>query len=78
LLANLAKYREAWARLMLTPAPDARVVVWKRAQLKAGHHKHTDLKPKRIEHAIVDNVEFLRSHPTRRGGHYSPKRDQEQ
>jgi hypothetical protein len=74
----LAKYREAWARLMLTPAPDALAVVWKRAQLKAGHHKHTDLKPERIERAIADDVEFLRSHPTRRGGHYSPKRDLEQ
>jgi hypothetical protein len=52
--------------------------VWKRAQLKTGHHKHTDLKPERIERAIADDVEFLRSHPTRRGGHYSPKRDLEQ
>jgi hypothetical protein len=70
----LAKYREAWARLMLTPAPDALVVIWRRAQLKAGHHKHTDLKPERIERAIADDVEFLKAHPVRQ----SRKRDQEQ
>src|ERR1700730_6721720 len=74
----VAKYREAWARLMLTPAPDAQAVVRKRAQINAENHKHTDLKPERIAHQIADDVEFLRSHPTRRGGHYSPKRDQEQ
>ena len=70
----LAKYRKAWARLMLTPAPDALVVIWRRAQLKAGHHKHTDLKPERIERAIADDVEFLKAHPVRQ----SRKRDQEQ
>ena len=62
----VAKYREAWAHLMLTPAPDAKAVVWKRAQLKAGRHKYTDLTTERIERAIADDVEFLRAHPTRR------------
>jgi hypothetical protein len=70
----LAKYREAWAGLMLTPAPDALAVIWRRAQVKAGHHKHTDLKPERIERAIADDVEFLKAHPVRQ----SRKRDQEQ
>jgi hypothetical protein len=70
----LAEYREAWARLMLTPAPDMLSVTWKRPQLKPGYHKHTDLKPERIERAIADDVEFLRSHPTRQ----SRKRKQEQ
>jgi hypothetical protein len=57
---------------MLTPAPDMLSVTWKRAQLKAENHKHTDLKTESIERAIADDVEFLRAHPTRR------KRDQEQ
>jgi len=61
----LAKYRKAWARLMLTPAPDMRSVTWKRAQLNAGSHKHTDLTTVRIERAIADDVEFLKAHPTR-------------
>jgi hypothetical protein len=66
------KWRKAWARLMLTPAPDMLSVRWKRAQLKARNHKHTDLKTERIEQAIADDVEFLKAHPTRR------RRDQEQ
>jgi hypothetical protein len=70
----LAKYREAFVRLMLTPAPDAQAVAWKRAALKAGKHKHTDLKTERIERAIADDVEFLRSHPVRQ----SRKPEQEQ
>ena len=64
----VVKYRQAWARLMLTPAPDMQSVTWKRAQLKAEHHKHTDLKAERIERAIDDDVEFLKAHPSRRGG----------
>jgi hypothetical protein len=60
------KWREAWARLMLTPAPDMRSVAWKRAQLKAGNHEHTDLKPERIERAIADDLAWLAAHPTRR------------
>jgi len=64
----VANYRIAWARLMLTPAPDMRSVTWKRAELKAEKHKHTDLKTERIERAIADDVEFLKTHPTRRSG----------
>jgi hypothetical protein len=45
---------------------------------KHGDHKYTDIKPERIERAIAEDVEFLRSHPTRRGGRRSSKRDQEQ
>jgi hypothetical protein len=51
---------------MLTPAPDMQSVAWKRAQLKAENHKHTDLTTERIERSIADDVEFLKSHPTRR------------
>ena len=61
----VVKYRQAWARLMLTPAPDMRSVTWKRAELKAENHKPTDLKTERIERAIADDVEFLKEHPTR-------------
>jgi hypothetical protein len=61
----LTKYRQARARLMLTPAPDMASVMWKRAQLKAGRHKYTDLKPERIERAIADDLAFLAAHPVR-------------
>jgi hypothetical protein len=62
----VAKWRAAWARLMLTPAPNAREVNWKRAQLKADKYKCTGLSAARIEQAIADDVEFLKAHPTRR------------
>jgi hypothetical protein len=76
--AILAKYRAAIMAQLLTPASTVAEITWKRSAFKAGQHRHTDVKPERIERAIADDVEFLRSHPTRRGGHYSPKRDQEQ
>jgi hypothetical protein len=60
------KYRLAWCHLMLTPAPDMRSVTWKRAQLKAENQKYTGLTAERIEQAIAEDVEFLKSHPTRR------------
>jgi hypothetical protein len=64
----LAKYRAAITAQLLTPAPTAREIEWKRAVFKHGDHKHTDVKPERIERAIADDVEYLRTHPTRRSG----------
>jgi hypothetical protein len=68
----LAKYRAAIMAQLLTPAPTAREIEWKRAVFKHRDHEHTDIKPERIERAIADDVEFLKAHPTRR------KRGQEQ
>jgi hypothetical protein len=62
----LAKYRAAIMQQLLTPASTVAEVTWKRAAFKAGQHRHTDVKPERIERAIADYVEFLRTHPTRR------------
>jgi hypothetical protein len=62
----LAKYRAAIMQQLLTPASTVAEVTWKRAAFKAGQHRHTDVKPERIERAIADDVEFLRTHPTRR------------
>ena len=62
----LAKYRAAIMAQLLTPAPTAREIEWKRAVFKAGDHEHTDVKPERIERAIAEDVELLRTHPTRR------------
>ena len=64
--AIVAKYRAAIMQQLLTPASTAAEVTWKRAAFKAGQHRHTDVKPERIERAIADDVEFLRTHPTRR------------
>jgi hypothetical protein len=62
----VANYREAIVRQLLTPAPRAANITWKRATFKHGDHEYTDIKPERIERAIADDVEFLRAHPTRR------------
>ena len=62
----LAKYRAAIMAQLLTPAPTAREIAWKRAVFKHGDHEHTDIKTERIERAIADDVEFLKAHPTRR------------
>jgi hypothetical protein len=64
--AILAKYREAIAQQLLTPAPDTAAIVWKRAALKSGQHQYTGVKTERIERAIASDVEFLATHPTRR------------
>jgi hypothetical protein len=53
---------------LLTPAPTAREVEWKRAVFRHRDHEHTDIKPERIERAIADDVEFLRTHPVRQSG----------
>jgi hypothetical protein len=64
--AILAKYREAVARQLLTPAPNAAAIAWKRAELKGRQHKYAGVKTERIERSITLDVEFLAAHPTRR------------
>jgi hypothetical protein len=59
-------WRAALVKQLLTPAPDAGAVAWKRAQLRAENYRYTDVKPERIERAIADDVAFLEAHPTRR------------
>jgi hypothetical protein len=67
-LPLVAKYRAAIMAQLLTPALNAREVEWKHAVFKGGDHEHTDIKPERIERAIADDVEFLRTHPVRQSG----------
>jgi hypothetical protein len=69
----VAKWRAAWACLMLTPAPNGRELNWKRDQIKGKKWKYNGLSAERIERAIADDIEFLRSHPTRQ----SRKRDEQ-
>ncbi len=70
----VATWRAAIVAQLLTPAPTAREITWKRAVLKARDCRYTDVTPEQIECAIADDVEFLRTHPVRQ----SRKRDQEQ
>jgi hypothetical protein len=60
------KWREAWSRLILTPAPDTRCVTWKKTQLKSRNQRCAGLPIARIEQAIADDIAFLKAHPTRR------------
>jgi hypothetical protein len=69
----IAKYREAIMAQLLMPAPTAADVAWKRSTFKHRDHEYTDVKPERIERAIADDVEFLKTHPTRRKGGITPE-----
>jgi hypothetical protein len=60
------KWRASVAAQLLTPAPDAAAVTWKRTALRSGQHKYTDVTTERIERAIADDVAFLAAHPTRK------------
>jgi hypothetical protein len=49
----LAKWRQAIAQQLLTPAPDTAAVAWKKAAQAGGQHEYTDVKSERIERAIA-------------------------
>jgi hypothetical protein len=61
----VAKWRLAWAKLMLTPAANSNHVRWKNMQLIAKNYEYTGLKPERIQQAIDADVEWLEAHPVR-------------
>jgi hypothetical protein len=60
---NVAKYRAALAKQLLTPAWDAASVAWKQNALDRGKYKYTGLKPDRLKYAIADDLAFLAAHP---------------
>jgi hypothetical protein len=72
------KYRLAWSKLMLTPAPGSNQVRWKKMQRAAGHYEYTGLKPERIEQAIDADEEWLKAHPVRKGGRKSSNSEPQQ
>jgi hypothetical protein len=59
------QWREALARQVLTPAPDANSVKWKHVVLDSGDLAYTGVKPERVERAIADDLAFLAAHPVR-------------
>lgn len=65
-MINVRKWRQAVVNQLLTPAPDAASLTWKRQAFAQGEHEHIGTKPKRIERAIADDVEWLAAHPFRR------------
>jgi len=61
----LANWRQATVQQLLTPAPTAAAVNWKKATFAGGQHKYTDVKAERIERAIAYDLAFLAAHPIR-------------
>jgi hypothetical protein len=59
------KWRAALVRQLLTPAWDTASVKWKQVAFAGGQHRHTDVKPERIERAISEDLAFLAAHPVR-------------
>lgn len=62
---NVRQWREALVKQLLTPAPDAGSIEWKRRTFASGQHRHISMKPERIERVIAADVEWLAAHPTR-------------
>jgi hypothetical protein len=60
----LESYREAVRRQIFTPAPDIAAVNWKRAHLDQAIF--AGAKKERMEQAMVDDIAFLKAHPTRK------------
>jgi len=68
----LANWRQAIAQQLLTPAPTARAISWKKAALAGGQHEYTDIKTERIERAIANDLAFLAAHPVRQSNRRRP------
>jgi hypothetical protein len=73
----LANFRQALVQQLLTPAPTAAAVNWKKAAFAGGQHKYTDVKVERIERAIADDLAFLAAHPVRRSNSEAMARSRE-
>jgi hypothetical protein len=64
-MSMVEKWRAAFVKQLLTPAPDARELAWKQNALARGKYLHTGLKPERLKHAIAEDEAFLAAHPIR-------------
>jgi hypothetical protein len=62
--SNVGIYRQALGKQLLTPAPDAASVNWKRKHLS--EITYIGLKKGLLEKAIADDIAFLDAHPTRK------------
>jgi hypothetical protein len=70
-------WRAALVRQLLTPAWDTSSVRWKQTALATGEHRHTEVKPERIERAISEDLAFLAAHPVRRSDSEAATRKRE-
>ncbi|KJC60053.1 hypothetical protein UP10_15385 [Bradyrhizobium sp. LTSPM299] len=71
------KWREAVAKLLLTPAPDTRAVTWKRQQLSSRGFPYLPVSKERVQRVIDEDDAFLKAHPTRRSNSEAMARSRE-
>jgi hypothetical protein len=64
-MALIARWREVKAAQLLTPAPKAAAVLWKKAELKSRTFNYLPVEPGMVERAIEADLAFLASHPVR-------------
>jgi hypothetical protein len=64
-MALITRWREAKAAQLLTPAPKAAAVLWKKAELKSRCFGYLRVEPGKVERAIEADEAFLASHPVR-------------
>jgi hypothetical protein len=64
-MALVTRWREAKVAQLLTPAPKAAAVLWKKAELKTRYFEILRLEPGKVERAIEADEAFLASHPVR-------------
>jgi hypothetical protein len=62
-MALVARWREAKAAQLLTPAPKAAAVLWKKAELKSRCFSYLRVDPGKVERAIEADEAFLAAHP---------------
>jgi hypothetical protein len=64
-MALIARWREAKQAQLLTPAPTAAAVLWKKAEIKSRNFGFLRVAPGKVERAIEADEAFLASHPVR-------------
>jgi hypothetical protein len=63
---NIENWRSAQVAQLLTPAPTAAAIAWKRQAFASGQYLYTDVKAEQIERAIELDAAWLAAHPMRR------------
>jgi hypothetical protein len=58
-MSMVEKWRAAFVKQLLTPAPDARELAWEQNALARRKYEYTGLKPERLKHAIAEDMAFL-------------------
>jgi hypothetical protein len=63
---SLQMWRNAIAAQLLTPAPDAGAITWKRGQSRDHQRRWTSVTDKQVERALAADIAWLEQHPTKK------------